>query len=399
MKTNSFSMTGRKSSLWILICISLFTACSSPTPSPAISTPVPTPSPVKMPCTILPYGESPAEAMAAFIDEFGHVAGPENALVTILVFTDFQCPGCALLAASLEQIRNAHPTDVRLIVRYLPDQRFDKSSMAMQAAEAADQQGKFWEMYLLLFEKQPDWYGLDPAAFPAWAGEQAVGLGMDADQFEADFNSELVQVRVMNSLQAAASISYLPPLLFINNGSPYNGMADASSLDTMVRLAMLEERKLHSCPGWTVDPSRQYIVTLHTAKGDAVIQLYPEKAPLAVNNFIFLARSGWYDLIPFYRVDPDFVAQTGDPSGTGFGYPGYYFATEAAAGLTFNRPGLLAMANTGVDTNGSQFFITFSADHSLDGKFTIFGEVLTGMDVLASLSAGDLLLSVKVEDH
>lgn len=120
---------------------------------------------------------------------------------------------------------------------------------------------------------------------------------------------------------------------------------------------------------------------------------------MAVNNFIFLARSGWYDGIPFHRAEPGFVIQTGDPSGTGYGNPGYYFTTEAAPGLTFDRPGLVGMSNTGADTNGSQFFITYAAQPELNGQFTIFGEVLSGLDVLASLSAGDLLVSVEVEER
>jgi cyclophilin family peptidyl-prolyl cis-trans isomerase len=288
---------------------------------------------------------------------------------------------------------------VRLIVRYLPDARFDKSALSMQAAEAAHLQGRFWEMYSLLFAKQPEWYSLDPADFPAWVREQVEGLGLDAAQFEADFSGEQVGARVQQAIQQAGDITYLPPLLYINSTSPYNGMADASSLDQMVRLAMLEGRKFHNCPRWSIDPSRQYILTLHTSSGDVVSQLYPEKAPLAVNNFVFLAREGWYDDITFHRVEAGFVIQSGDPSGTGYGNPGYYFVSEAAPGLSFDRPGLVAMANAGRDTNGSQFFITYAPAPQLDGQFTIFGQVLTGLDVLEGLSAGDLLLSVTVEER
>jgi cyclophilin family peptidyl-prolyl cis-trans isomerase len=336
--------------------------------------------------------------MSGFADEYAHTAGPADAPVTLLVFTDFQCPGCAALAESIRQVQAAHPQEVRLIVRYLPDKRFDKSALAMRAAEAAHQQGKFWEMYDLLFTRQAEWSSLAPDAFPAWAREQATGLGLDAAQFAADFNGETVAARVQQAEEAAANLTYFPPLFFINSTTPYTGLADFASLDVMVRLSMLETRKFRACPAWTLDPTRQYIVTLHTSRGDVVLQLFPEKAPLAVNNFIFLARSGWYDHVPFHRVDAGFTAQTGDPSGTGYGNPGYYFATEAS-GLTFDRPGLVAMSNSGVDTNGSQFFITYAPLPELNGKFTIFGEVLSGLDVLKALSTGDQLLAVNVEER
>ncbi len=352
-----------------------------------------------MPCTILPYNNEVQPVETVPEDGTAHVSGSDEAAVSLVLFTDFQCPGCAVLAASLEQVRAAHAEDVRLIVRYLPDARFDKSSLAIQAAEAASLQGKFWEMYRLLFEKQPEWYGLSPEDFPAWAVEQAEDLGMDAVQFEADLNGDEVSLRVGQALEAGKNIPYSPPLLFINSNTYYTGLADPASLDVMVRLALLETRKFHACPDWRLDATRQYIVTLQTERGDIVLQLYPDKAPLAVNNFIFLAESGWYNLIPFHRVEAGFVAQSGDPSGTGFGNPGYYFATEAAPGALFNRAGLLAMSNVGMDTNGSQFFITYASTPKLNGQFTIFGEVLSGMEVLESLTAGDLLLQVSVEER
>lgn len=400
MKKYSFKSVGLKVGRFFVFCFLLFmfSSCAPPTAAPPANTPIPTPTPEFMPCTILPYAEDVTETMSAFIDEYAHVAGPEEAPVTLLVFTDFQCPGCAVLAESLRQVQVAHYDEVRLIVRYLPDAR-DKSALAIQAAEAAHLQGKFWEMHDLLFTKQPEWYGLAPVEFPAWVWEQAAGLGLDAAQFEADFNGETVAGRVQQALDAASSVSYSPPLLYINSTEQYSGLADFSSLDQMVRLAMLEVHKFHTCPRWVIDPLRQYIVTLYTNRGDAVLQLFPEKAPLAVNNFVFLAQAGWYDNIPFHRVEAGFVAQSGDPSGTGYGNPGYYFTTEAAPGLAFDRAGLVAMSNTGTDTNGSQFFITYAPTPQLDGQFTIFGEVLTGMEALEGLSTGDMLLSVTVEER
>ena len=127
---------------------------------------------------------------------------------------------------------------------------------------------------------------------------------------------------------------------------------------------------------------------METTRGRIVLQLYPQEAPLAVNSFVFLARQGWYDGVPFHRVIADFVAQTGDPSETGFGSPGYAFPDEISD-LRFDRPGILAMANAGPNSNGSQFFITYRAAPELDGLHTIFGQVLEGMDVLTALTPRD----------
>ncbi|OIO90274.1 MAG: peptidylprolyl isomerase [Anaerolineae bacterium CG2_30_58_95] len=169
-------------------------------------------------------------------------------------------------------------------------------------------------------------------------------------------------------------------------------------------------RQFSACPPMTIDPLKQYLATLHTARGEVVIQLYADKAPFTVNNFVFLARQGWYDDITFHRVLLGFMAQSGDPSGTGMGNPGYLFGDEIDPSLRFDRPGVVGMANAGPDTNGSQFFITFGPVPQLDDGYTIFGQVLQGMDVLARLSArdpqagiplppGDSLISVTIEER
>ena len=138
------------------------------------------------------------------------------------------------------------------------------------------------------------------------------------------------------------------------------------------------------------------------------MQLFPDKAPLAVNSFVFLARQGWFDGVTFHRVIPGFIAQAGDPSGTGRGNPGYFFNNEISD-LKFDKPGMLAMANSGPDTNGSQFFITFAPAANLDGSYTIFGQVISGLDVAekltprdtsqgGNLSPGDKIISVIIEE-
>ncbi|MBN2391467.1 MAG: peptidylprolyl isomerase [Anaerolineae bacterium] len=158
----------------------------------------------------------------------------------------------------------------------------------------------------------------------------------------------------------------------------------------------------------TIDPTKKYIATIETEKGNIVVELYAAKAPLTVNNFVFLAREGFYDNTTFHRVIKDFMAQAGDPSGTGMGGPGYQFADEFDADLTFDGPGILAMANAGANTNGSQFFITFVATPWLDGAHTIFGQVTEGMDALFSISLrdpqtattpGDLIKTIRIAEQ
>ncbi|OGO26290.1 MAG: hypothetical protein A2W33_10115 [Chloroflexi bacterium RBG_16_52_11] len=181
------------------------------------------------------------------------------------------------------------------------------------------------------------------------------------------------------------------------------------NVSALVALELLKEKQYAECPPLKIDTGKQYIATLHTAQGDIVIELFADVAPLAVNNFIFLAQNGWYDGVTFHRVLPDFVAQAGDPSGTGFGGPGYAFINEVSPDLKFDREGLLAMANSGPDTNGSQFFITYAPAPQLDGGYTIFGEVISGMDIARKLAPrdpstdfglppGDEIISVTIEE-
>lgn len=161
-------------------------------------------------------------------------------------------------------------------------------------------------------------------------------------------------------------------------------------------------------PEMTIDPSKIYLARLKTAKGDITVQLFADKAPNTVNNFVFLAQQGFYDNTTFHRVLEDFMAQGGDPTGTGAGGPGYTFADEIDPDTKFDHAGLLAMANSGPDTNGSQFFITFAPTPWLDGNHTIFGEVIEGADVLAQLTrrdpdqspdfAGDALLGIEISE-
>jgi len=138
-----------------------------------------------------------------------------------------------------------------------------------------------------------------------------------------------------------------------------------------------------------IDPRAKYRARLDTDVGSMVVRLFADRVPRTVNNFVFLGREGFYDGTIFHRVIKDFMAQGGDPTGTGTGGPGYRFKDEFHPDLRHNAAGIVSMANAGPDTNGSQFFITYAATPWLDGKHSIFGEVIEGMDVLASIRPRD----------
>jgi len=142
-------------------------------------------------------------------------------------------------------------------------------------------------------------------------------------------------------------------------------------------------------PTGSLDTSKQYTARIKTERGDIVVDLFAGKAPLTVENFVTLARAGFYDGTTFHRVIPGFMAQGGDPTGTGRGGPGYQFADEFDSELRHSGPGVLSMANAGPNTNGSQFFITFAATPHLDGRHSVFGQVMGGMDVVRSIRERD----------
>ncbi len=144
-------------------------------------------------------------------------------------------------------------------------------------------------------------------------------------------------------------------------------------------------------PTMKIDPNKQYIAILNTDKGEIRLKLFADKTPKTVNNFVFLARQGFYDGTIFHRVIKDFMAQGGDPTGSGRGGPGYRFEDEFHPSLRHDKAGILSMANAGPGTNGSQFFITHVPTPWLDGKHSVFGQVIEGMDVLLSIPPRDPL--------
>lgn len=146
-------------------------------------------------------------------------------------------------------------------------------------------------------------------------------------------------------------------------------------------------KQYESAPEFTIDPAKTYTATLETNHGEIVIEFDAERSPIAVNNFVFLARDGFYDGVIFHRVIENFMIQGGDPTGTGRGGPGYRFRDELEGSGDYQR-GTVAMANAGPNTNGSQFFICHT-DVGLPHNYTIFGEVKSGLDAVDSIAASD----------
>lgn len=149
-------------------------------------------------------------------------------------------------------------------------------------------------------------------------------------------------------------------------------------------------------PEMQIDTKKKYTVSMNTSKGIIELELYPEHAPKTVNNFVFLVKEGFYDGVTFHRVIEDFVIQGGDPTGTGRGGPGYKFEDELKNNPLKHGRGYISMANAGPNTNGSQFFITHSPQPHLNGKHTVFGKVINGLDVVDTIEQGDEMINVSV---
>ena len=399
-----------------LTSIFILNACASKTETPPTSTIViqqpiildtPTPEVTCSVINVVPTSTPNSASLFPPVSEADFSFGPADAPVTLIEYCDFQSQGCNTMASVIGELMRNHD-DLRFVFRPLPLIGIkDKSDKAVIAALAADKQDQFWLMYDLLFARNAEWVNLKPAEFNAWAIREAVKLGMDGDKLQAAINAPETTTRMMSMVDAAKQLSIAAvPLILINGEESY--LLDYQNMSDTVGLIALGQKQFTQCPPFNVDPKKQYIATIHTEKGDIVLQLFPDKAPLAVNSFLFLAKQGWFDGVTFHRVIPGFAAQAGDPSGTGRGNPGYFFNNEISD-LKFDRPGLVGMANSGPDTNGSQFFITFGTAPHLDGGYTIFGQVINGLDVAEKLTVrnpaqggilppGDKILSVEMEE-
>lgn len=325
--------------------------------------------------------------------------GSEDAAVTLLLYCDLQSAECEIFNRVLDQLLEDHPKDLRVVHRLFPVPAssvpaLDKSELSSRAAMAAGNQGAFWETRQLLHEKHAEWASLSPDKFRAWLLDQVSVLDIDDQQFRLDLEGPDTEAAAKAAFNDAVALGITSiPAVFVNGRLQPRAALSYSGMESTIGLLLLAGRQYRTCPPFEIDTAAQYVATLHTEKGDITIQLLADRAPLAVNSFVFLARDGWFDGTTFHRVLPGFVAQGGDPSGTGHGGPGYYFNNEVYYDLLFDKPGVVAMANSGPDTNGSQFFITFAPEPQLDGSYTIFGQVSDGMHVVEALTPRNTLIT------
>jgi cyclophilin family peptidyl-prolyl cis-trans isomerase len=310
----------------------------------------------------------------------------------------------------LAQLVEKHPNDVRVVFRYFPLPSHPLSLQSAYATEAAGLQGKFWEMHDLIFAGQSIWGGMTADQYQSWLEEQAQSLKLDKAKFVQDMKSKPVTDKIQAAQKHGQDIQIPGTPMLLINGVYYQGPRSLQSFESLFGLYQLKDRQYSYCPPLEIDPKKQYTATIKTDKGDIVLQLFPDKAPMAVNSFVFLAREGWYNNNTFFVVIPNFIAQSGDPSESGFGSPGYYFNDELSD-LKYDKEGVVGMVSsgTGTGTNDSQFFITFAAQPNLDNKYTIFGQVIQGMDVVKQLTPrnpaqdtdlkpGDKILSVEIKE-
>jgi cyclophilin family peptidyl-prolyl cis-trans isomerase/protein-disulfide isomerase len=324
------------------------------------------------------------------VSEDDWTKGPEDAILTVMEYTDFFCPYCGMAYAELETLMEKYPDDVRLVYRPLPlDSLHPTAPLAAYAAESAGMQGKFWEMYDAIFLNREVLSSLTAEEFTEWLKTTAADIGMDVDQFAADIASEDVINKITTAQQTMfeAGVSSTPTVLV--NGRPV-GNWQSAYLSNFIEVMKAEKDMVTECPPFVIDQDKEYTATITTEKGDLVLELYPEAAPLAVNSFVYLAREGFYNDVTFHRVYHNFMAQTGDPTGTGWSGAGYQYREEIVPELTYDEAYMVGVARGQAEgSSGSQFFITYVPYPSLNGGYTIFGKLIDGIDVFEQITERD----------
>ncbi len=292
----------------------------------------------------------------------------------------------------LAQLEGNHPDDLRVVYRHFPLVTIhDKAALAGQAAELAGEQGAFWPMHDLLYERHEEWTDLAPAEFQEWILDAAEELQLDREQFRNGIETGRFYEEMLQAFARGVN-SGIPgtPFLLIN-GIPYRLPDELNYLEAVVRVEALAARQLPGPPPMELDETATTLAYVDLNIGQLVIQLYVDSAPMAVNSFIYLTEAGWFDGNAFYWIVPGEFVMSGDPTATGFGDPGYHFDSEIDAALTFSEPGLVALASDGPGTHGSRFMITLAAMPEFDGTRTIFGRVVSGLELLMELSPRDPL--------
>ena len=360
------------------------------------------------PCTpfsVLQYsmGEPYAGLPEVTADDYS--VGPDDAALTFIVYSEPQCPYCAQLDPILDEFQAMYPDDVRVVFRLrpFPETFHNKSIIASQAMVAAGMQGKFDEFRQFIFERQyqdtsdPDqaalpetdfWSGLEPADFDSWLKERVPALGIDADQLISDMYSDEVVAKVKAYQDETDSLGITgTPTLLINGYQWPESSRGIEIFSIYLRLIQNQANEMDTCPPTVIDATKKYTATITTTQGDIQVELYPDKAPMAVNSFVYLAQQGWYNDLSIIS-STDFIL-SGDPSDTGYGGAGYAYMDEPSD-LTFDEAGMLASYSvwSGYGTNGSMFFFNRTALADQEDR-TIFGKITEGLDVLDKFAIRD----------
>jgi len=395
--------------LLIVLLLGLVAGCGGESVSP---TPTSTPRPTSVPdtatavpaasatpsgpasCVEAPF-DFPPEPRIPPVTEEDHIRGPADAPITFIEYADFQCPACSGLAVIVREfLEQTYGDEVRFVYRHLPlISIHDKAVITAEAVEAAAAQGKFWEMHDLLYERQQEWSSFSEDEMRGQLAEYAAELELDTDRFVEELDGGVYREQIMADYEDYSQYGQMAtPTYVVNNVFyPTEVFGGFGMLEGFIALLGLSDRMYTTTPPQVVDPDKDYTATIRTEHGDIVVELYADLVPVNVNSFVFLAQEGWYDGVTFHRVVPGFVAQAGDPTGSGLGYPGYRCSDEIVSTLAYDEAGVVGMASAGPGTGtiGSQFFITYDAIPQLDGNYTIIGRVIEGMDVVESLTPRD----------
>jgi cyclophilin family peptidyl-prolyl cis-trans isomerase len=288
-------------------------------------------------------------------------------------------------------LEDTYGEDIRSVFRHFALSYHDKAAITAEAAEAAGAQGKFWEMHDLLFERQQEWNPLPVDEVEARLVEYAEELGLDTELFSQELSDHVYLDKVNADTEGAVQAGLPGTPSYVVNGVVYPTQElglHPVTIGAFVRLLSLAPDQYTGVPSQVIDPDKKYTATIRTGKGDIVAELFADLAPTNVNGFVFLAEDGWYDGQAFFHVEPGFVAQSGDPTSIGWGipFPGYYCGDEISPDLTFDEAGMLALFAPSPGRNSSQFFITYAPQPDFNGRYTIIGRVVEGMDVAESLT-------------
>ena len=368
---------------WTPIALNPLPASASPTVTDTLA----------LPGTLLP-----TLAPIAPISDADWVRGPAAASITLLVYSDYQCATCADLDAVITRLQQLHPEDIRYVFRSFPLLTlYDKTSLATQAVASAATQGQYWRMHDLLFSRRSEWAALTPDLFTSWLAGAAQAAGLDADQLAEDLATRRYEPFVADAYNRAVAEG-IPgaPFLFFNRDLMLFPPT-LENLEANVRLTLLAGRQFDSYPPFALEPGTDYHARLRFNIGEVTLDLFEDTAPLAVNSFIFLAENDWFDGTPVYRVVRGQYLEAGDPTGTGFGTPGYAFELETSPARTFNRAGVVGIASDDPATLGSRFFISLTSLPLFDSTRTILGEVTSGLDRLEALTTRDPLTELLLE--